>query len=548
MAAPILHHRTSQILQERPSRTSQTPPPPYEGDDAESSTSNDDDHQRNAQTPPSPTATISMVKARLAKKKSIQLLRRMSSVSQELTNDHQQPMDQLQAAMKQITDTQEKLAQMVQELREIAMNSKTHSNNSQQRPIDQQQRLQVVEEEVSRKPDLERAPSVRRKKAASNLALAHETSIPSKLSTVVAINASSPVPPSSSIAKTSVSTCSTPTSAVGGSIFHDPDDTKKTPPHVQRRISSYMLNTSPKQHQQTLRRHSSFVASPKYPTPDHLLVPEPHEDAESFDRVKNLIESLLSQASEALEAGVEKSVSYDRPETDVDLMQQQQQQQQREPHENLENKNNVIIESNGSSYMTWLESHGNDLEWSREVVISAVPLLCAAAEQELLKNGGDEEEFAENEASAIQLVQNVLGTLLSMLVQKDHVRVNTLPITYVVPAIVQDEWGGEEVESFVRKIPKTRLRRISFDAQGNEVEGEVLERSRMEMNHMQVKVSSLNSAGFLETLSTVMSLQFSLFSILAFSAWVAVVGRNGDFRRTDYRSAKPQRQRKDIRK
>ncbi|KAI9339298.1 hypothetical protein BDR26DRAFT_1007844, partial [Obelidium mucronatum] len=517
MSEETLRRRASQHINKGSQRNTETPPPPYEGDDDDSSPESEDEQPaatHPAVSLPTTTSTISMVKSRLAKKKSLQLLRRVSSVSQEMaSNDGSHQIDQMEAAMKAITDTQTKLAEMVAELKEIALAT-----------TGGKERARAVEDS----PALKRAPSVRRKKATSNLNLTHMPSISSKLSTVI----EAPLSNGNSSTQSPTNSSTTGVGGGGGSVFHDPDDTKRTPSHIQRRISSYNLNLQKSNPtiNNTLRRHSSFVSSPKYPTPESLLVPlnehQEDEDPESYDRVKNLIESLLLQASEALETNIESTVD--------------------ESHSTL-SKTDDLIESDGSletknsqstSYTQWLESYGNDHEWSRQVVVSAVPLLCAAAEQELLRTGDnfedeeDDEDFVETNASAIRVVQNVLGTLLSMLVvaqkktiHSNHIGVNSLPVTYISPALVMDSNHDGGVDAFMRKLPRNRLRRISFDSAGNEIERDELPEkssSRGNSNQLQLNVVvSVSPNGFLDTLTTVMSLQFSLLYILTFSAWMA---------------------------
>ncbi|KAJ3078236.1 hypothetical protein HDU99_000695, partial [Rhizoclosmatium hyalinum] len=491
-----LRHQRSQTLQERPAVKAETPPPPYEGSDPESSESSPLEGTTEPQTTRSNTATISMIKSRLAKQKSIGLLRRMSSVSQELgRNDavsvkpaespdlsNSLQLLQMEKAMNAITETQAKLAEMVEELKLIALatglklptDAAVSADNASSNMVEPEDKAinfseRIVEPLVQPPPKLERSPSttLRRKRASINLSASIAPYTQSKLSSVMTL------PPTSSPS--------------GGTVFYDPDDTKQTQlSQIARRASSYHLKSAYSA-RPLLRRHSSFVAAPT---------------GNSFQTPSNLRDTRDSQSKLTNEATIPEELEKLLDEKRIT------------PIRGLQKRKS----SHNVSYVDWFAeetekvgdvkelaciSADNQLAWGSSAILSEVSALCDAAANELLDSTNAEhnlapgkhgdtaksEEKEEEEDSTV--LHNVLGALLKVLAPANQ---HQPELHSVVPAATCESDYDGELKEFVK--PTSRLRRISFDDNGNEVDGGVLERAQDVMKELEIKVAT-NNADFL---------------------------------------------------
>ncbi|KAJ3073977.1 Sphingosine kinase 2 [Podochytrium sp. JEL0797] len=449
----------------------------------------------------------------------------------------------MEQALRAITETQAKLAEMVSELRDIAVatgltnHDPTASSTIETQPssssrVSELSLTQAFEQQRTR--DRQTA-TIRRRRATTNLTATRLTHQPSTLSTTATFHETqhhteiNPLPAIQSRRKLSLSEQdflvppppSPPvSSSTGGSIYHDPDDSRHspTPPAPHFRRPSTPTTTAPGPPSKQLRRHTmtGFTPSPRYPTFDSLpqrdegqQLHEEEEEVESFNRVKSLIESLLLQASNAVESVPEFGVQDpDLELSDGVVAADDKTEDGPALVSPLRNMDDSI------SYIDWFTDQEdpesmpscNDLVWTNQVVLSAIPGLCATLEEEMAVAVRDQGHHAPSfgytqprDDSAIRGVQHALGFLFSMLAASAGQGQTPDPNSFtmqrhVSQALVHDAGLDYTVDSFVRNS-RSRLRPINFDEEGNETLGDelVLEKTAMEVNELQFKIVAVES-------------------------------------------------------
>ncbi|KAJ3137644.1 Glycerophosphocholine phosphodiesterase [Physocladia obscura] len=603
-----------------------TPPPPYERSDDGASSDSDCGEIEYAELSKSPisvaedanSATIRKiqrqdsqqrqehrhtvlpeVKARLARKRSIAVSRRMSLASQvtivdengaennyEDQQQQQLQMHKLETAMLAITETQAKLAEMVLDLKRIAFATTTREQSA---AISSPQNVMNKKSappspSPSPSPSQSRSPSplpsLHRRKASLNLlstppsAPSILTRKPSKLSIFVETAANS-----------------------SGSVYRDPDDDSATTKALVATTAVTTASTSVDLFASAtlfpatadsyatpvkLRRPSSLVASPRYPhgfagvleAVQESRTQAEEEEAESYDRVKNMLESLLAQASDALNSDVGGEKNSGDGSDAVNAVAEEFEDDS--SHDGFDDDD--MHDRSGTSYYVNEFKISQSLEfdetWQKEVVLTAEEILRNSsllsdnrvldAESEWDSDNVNRSgiKSSNNRNDAIHLVVQFLASVLFGIADPT-ITSSAAPsrklITASAPAAVLDYENA--VESFLQHQeaidygsgasrsertndmrPRNRIRRISFDASGNEIEHEMLEsvkglRGEKKGNKQTAIITTaeiisgfdeglaMGQINILEVVGTVLGLQFTLLYILTTSIWTGIVGK-----------------------
>ncbi|KAI8615987.1 hypothetical protein BC830DRAFT_1120018 [Chytriomyces sp. MP71] len=400
----------------------------------------------------------------------------------------------------------------------------------------------------------------------------------------------------------------------GGSLYRDPDETLSFSPIAEETPASrrhrHLSN------RQSMAYLSSFAVAPRSDSwsdtatlnnNDNVNEEAETEQEQQYDRVKSLIEGLLTQASEALnnavleEEGplVEKGDGEDKfccPQrlfikgssltcevasakitSEMRLLDDYSEfsdysstlkadipftipsfqhtpptaaTTQMSYIDWFNTVDNPVTDSSAASSAPCLQIRPADLYTHADLIVGAVPHLCARAERSILSASPDDND------AAIARVQGIFALLARVLAAAvaaapDIGTVTTVTIPTAVPVSVPEVEGVVLVERFVRRAKagrtprgakRNRVRRIasltdSYDTASDE-DG-VVQVTPKDVNsrpdrllETQFQVSALemelqygpvvvSDRGLFDTVSTVIGLQFTLLYILTTTVWMA---------------------------